>query len=146
MNSSILVVGMLTERGEKARHVTYVSRVHEERELSEPFVWVVSTILDLKMSVNHVTVSSLLCHDHDPSSLHSLQLSSVFGSTTFSSSRFYWMVIDLNFTDVVPDKCSSPNDYFQWIPTDEVTGAVMKNGHKDGLECRLELRLISRVE
>ena len=55
-----------------------------------------------------------------------LQLSSVFGSTTFSSSGFYWMVIDLNFTDVVPDECSSPDDYFQWIPTDEVTSAVME--------------------
>ena len=43
------------------------------------------------------------------------------------------MVIDLNFTDVVPDKCSSPRDYFQWIPTDEVTNtdrAVLENGHK----------------
>ena len=54
-----------------------------------------------------------------------LQLSSVFGSTNFSSG-FYWMVIDLNFTDVVPDECSSPDDYFQWIPTDEVTSAVME--------------------
>ena len=34
VNTRILVVGMLTERGEKARHVTYVSRVHKERELS----------------------------------------------------------------------------------------------------------------
>ena len=42
------------------------------------------------------------------------------------------MVIDLNFTDVVPDKCSSPQDYFQWIPTDEVTSTdcvVLENGH-----------------
>ena len=75
-----------------------------------------------------------------------LQLSSVFGSTTFSSSGFYWMVIDLNFTDVVPDECSSPDDYFQWIPTDEVTSAVMENGHNNGLKCRLDFRLISRVE
>ena len=45
------------------------------------------------------------------------------------------MVIDLNFTDVVPDKCSSPRDYFQWIPTDEVTNtisAVLENGHENG--------------
>ena len=63
------------------------------------------------------------------------------------------MVIDLNFTDVVPDKCSSPRDYFQWIPTDEVTNtisAVLENGHKYGLECRLEYelgcRLVFRVE
>jgi len=75
VDSSIRVVGMLTERGEKARHVT------------------------------------------------------VFGSTPGRS--FEWLVVDLNFTSVVPDQCIYPHDYYPWIPTDEVISTEC------GMECGL---------
>ena len=36
-------------------------------------------------------------------------------------------MVDLNFTSVVPDQCSYPDDYYQWFPTDEVISTAGLN-------------------
>lgn len=59
-----------------------------------------------------------------PQQIQSLQMMSklhfhrIFGY--YLGQRFAWLIIDLNFTDIVPDQCSA-DDYIQWTPTDGVS-------------------------
>ena len=59
-----------------------------------------------------------------PQQIQSLQMMSklhfhrIFGY--YLGQRFAWLIIDLNFTDIVPDQCSA-DDYIEWTPTDGVS-------------------------
>lgn len=35
--------------------------------------------------------------------------------------QFAWLIIELDFSDAVPNQCSQPDDYFTWIPSDGVS-------------------------
>lgn len=61
-----------------------------------------------------------------PSPAPSLLFHRVFG---YTGGRFQeWLVIDLNFSIVVPTLCTT-DDFFNWIPTDEVLSATCTNAH-----------------
>lgn len=61
-----------------------------------------------------------------PSPAPSLLFHRVFG---YTGGRFReWLVIDLNFSIVVPTLCTT-DDFFNWIPTDEVLSATCTNVH-----------------
>ena len=82
-----------------------------------------STALEDHCPLNLMLSTSLCAYPQ----YHSLL--SLFGS---NPGNFEWLVVDLNFTSVVPDQCSYPDDYYPWFPTDEVTSTA-------GLECGLSL-------
>jgi hypothetical protein len=43
----------------------------------------------------------------------------IFG---YNFDRREWLIIDLNFTSVVPDQCAL-EDYFPWLPSDDRPGS-----------------------
>lgn len=55
---------------------------------------------------------------------YSLSMCRLFGY--FREVRpFAWLIVELDFSDAVPTQCTYPDDYFEWIPSDGVSHALI---------------------
>lgn len=79
------LIGLLPERGERARRLTYVFQT---------FI--------ISFTTTFISPSRL------------------FGYFR-GRSPFAWLIVELDFSTSVPTQCTYPDDYFEWIPSDEVS-------------------------